>query len=134
MVSSIKSYGYGVSDATGIDSLFSATLTGQAQLEGMANAALNSGIDKFMQKDYAGAAEDFRRAVGIAPQSANAVTAADHMANAYLKTGETGKALEAYARATALDPTRDDMYVKLGNLNFSLGRHVEAEKAYRQGG
>ncbi len=132
MVSSIKNYGYGVSDAAGIDNLFSATLTGQTQLEGMANAALNSGIDKYIQKDYAGAAEDFRRAVGIAPQSANAITAADHMANAYLKNGETEKALDAYERATSLDPTRDDMYVKLGNLNFALGRYVEAEKAYGQ--
>ncbi|MCP3951581.1 MAG: tetratricopeptide repeat protein, partial [Desulfobacterales bacterium] len=132
MTSSINNYGYGVSDAARIDSLFSATLTGQSQLEGMANAALNSGIDKFIHKDYEGAAEDFRRAVGIAPQSSNAVTAADHMANAYLKSGETGKALEAYKTAVSLDPTRDDMHVKLGNLNFSLGRHTEAETAYRQ--
>ena len=125
-------YGYGVTDAAGIDSLFSATLSGQEQLDSMANAALNSGIDKFMQKDYAGAAEDFRRAVGIAPQGANAITAADYMANAYLKTGETEKALKAYETAVSLDPTRDDMYVKLGNLNFSLGRHNEAEAAYRK--
>lgn len=127
-----SSYGYGVTDAAGIDSMFSATLNGQAQLESMANAALNAGIDKFMHKDYTGAAEDFRRAVGIAPQGANAITAADYMANAYLKTGETEKALKAYETAASLDPTRDDMYVKLGNLNFSLGRHSEAETAYRQ--
>jgi len=127
-----SSYGYGVTGAAGIDSLFSATLNGQAQLESMANAALNAGIDKFMHKDYAGAAEDFRRAVGIAPQGANATTAADYMANSYLKTGETEKALEAYETAVSLDPTRDDMYIKLGNLNFSLGRHSEAETAYRQ--
>jgi len=125
-------YGYGVTDAAGIDRLFSANLNGQAQLDSMANAALNAGIDKFMQKDYAGAAEDFRRAVGIAPQGANAITAADYMANAYLKTGETEKALEAYETAVSLDPTRDDMYVRLGNLNFSLGRNAAAETAYRQ--
>jgi len=127
-----SSYGYGVTDATGVDRLFSATQNGQAQLDGMANAALNAGIDKFMQKDYEGAADDFRRAVGMAPQGANAITAADYMANAYLKTGDTEKALDAYKTAVSLDPTRDDMYVKLGNLNFSLGRHSEAEDAYRQ--
>lgn len=126
------SYGYGVADAARIDSLFSVTLNGQTQLESMANAALNAGIDKFMRKDYAGAAEDFRRAVGMAPQGANVITAADYMANAYLKTGETEKALEAYETAVSLDPSRDDMYIKLGNLNFSLGRNSEAETAYRQ--
>ena len=127
-----SSYGYGVTDVTGVDRLFSATLNGPAQLESMANAALNAGIDKFMQKDYEGAADDFRRAVGIAPQGANAITAADYMANAYLKTGDTEKALGAYENAVSLDPTRDDMYIKLGNLNFSLGRNAEAEDAYRQ--
>lgn len=132
MVSSINnSYGYGVSDAGMVDSLFFAGMGGQqAQLEEMSNTALSSGIDKYMQKDYEGAAEDFRRAVGIAPQSENSVAAANYMADAYLKIGEPEKAVNAYKTSISLNPNRDDTYLKLGNLFFSLGRYTEAEAEY----
>ena len=131
MASSINSsYGYGVSDSAMADSLFSAGMGQQARLESMANTALSIGIDKYMQKNYEGAAEDFRRAVGMAPQSENSVTASTYMADAYLKIGETEKAVNAYKTSISLNPNRDDTHLKLGNLFFSLDRHGEAEAEY----
>lgn len=128
MVSSI--YGYGVSDAASIDSLFAVGITDQTKLEQVANTAMSAGITKYMQKDYEGAAEDFNRAAGIAPQSDNAVTAASYMADAYMKNGDNEKAVNAFKRAIELDKSRDDMHLKLANLYLSLDRKGDAETEY----
>ncbi len=53
-------------------------------LEGLANAALQRGIDAYVQKDYERAVADFKRAVGLGRGSAFAADAAQFLAMAYL--------------------------------------------------
>ena len=59
-------------DATTMFSVLSSRSQG---LETLANQALSGGIDKYVNKDYEGAAKEFKRAFGLSPYSsfANAV-------------------------------------------------------------
>ncbi len=113
-------------------SIFAATLQRPAQLERLANQALKSGIDRYIAKDYEGAVKEFKRAVGLGANSEYAPDAADYLANAYLQLGDTENALEAYKTAIRLNPFRDDMHGKLGNLYYVEERYQEAEEAYKE--
>ena len=53
----------------GYSDIFSLTITQTAQLESLANNALSKGIDLYRQQDYKGAIREFRRSVGLAPNS-----------------------------------------------------------------
>lgn len=124
----------GVFNSYGEDSLLAAlsVTNQQAQLDGMANQALANGIDRFMAKDYEGAVKEFRRSMGISPRSDYATDAASYMARSYLKLEKPEKAIEAYELAVELNPDRDDVYISLGNLQYSLERYADAEESYRK--
>ncbi|MGD2188205.1 MAG: tetratricopeptide repeat protein, partial [Desulfobacterales bacterium] len=113
-------------------SLFAATLQRTAQLERLANEALKSGIDRYVAKDYEGAVKEFKRAIGLGANSEYAPDAADYLANAYLQLGDTENALEAYKTGIRLNPFRDDLHGKLGNLYYVEERYKEAEDAYKE--
>lgn len=100
------------------------------QLSTLSKQALNSGIDKYMDKDYKGAAKEFKRAFGLDPYSDYAVDAAKYQAMSHLKLGETEKAIKAYQGVLEMQPDRDDMQIALGNLYFKEGRTGEAIEAY----
>ncbi|MGD8881555.1 MAG: tetratricopeptide repeat protein [Desulfobacterales bacterium] len=112
--------------------LFTTAIQRTAQLESLANNALKNGIDRYIEKDYEGAAIEFKRAIGLAPNSTYAPDAADYLANAYLQLGDTESALNAYKTAIRLNPFRDDMHGKLGNLYYAEERYQEAESAYKE--
>ncbi len=112
------------------DSLFVSALQQQASLEQLSGDALNTGITAYQQGDYKKAIVAFRNAIGLAPQSANAVDTANYVASSYLKLGDSYNAAKAYEEAIALDPSRDDTHIKLGNLYFSEERFQEAEQQY----
>jgi tetratricopeptide (TPR) repeat protein len=112
--------------------LFASMNQQSSQLESLANNALQSGIDRYMAKDYEGAVKEFKRAIGLAQNSSYAPDAADYMANAYIQLGDTEGALKAYQTAIQLNPYRDDMQGKLGNLYYAEGRYQEAESAYME--
>ena len=114
------------------DSLFVSALQQQASLEQMAGNALNTGITAYQKGDYKKAIIAFRNAIGLAPQSANAVDTANYVASSYLKLGDSYSAAKAYEEAIALDPSRDDTHIKLGNLYYSEERYREAEEQYSQ--
>ena len=65
--------------------LFGASTIRTDGLESMANAALQRGIDAFMDKDYEKAVEEFKRSVGIGRNSSFAADAAQYMAMSYLQ-------------------------------------------------
>jgi tetratricopeptide (TPR) repeat protein len=111
-------------------SLFGAMTQQTNQLESLANSALTSGIDLYMKKNYEGAIKAFRRSVGLAPASPHSVSASNYMANAYLKLNDVEGAIKAYKTSINLDPFRDDTHITLGNLYYSQGRYVDAEKEY----
>jgi tetratricopeptide (TPR) repeat protein len=113
-------------------SLFIAASQQSLQLESLTNNALKKGIDRYIEKDYEGAAKDFKRAIGLAPNSLYAPDAADYLASAYIQLGDTENAIKAYQTAIQLNPYRDDMQIKLGNLYYAEERYQEAEEAYKE--
>jgi Tfp pilus assembly protein PilF len=119
-------------DAVSSFDLFTAASQSSAQLEFLAGNALKSAIDKYMNKDYKGAVQEFKRAIGLAPNSANSVDAANYMAQAYLQQGDTENAIKAYKTGIRLNPYRDDTHVQLANLYFAEGRHDEAIGEYKE--
>ena len=112
--------------------IFSATIQQAGQLEALANGALSKGIDLYMRQDYEGAIKEFRRSVGLAPNSSYSTDASSYMANAYLALGDTDGAVKAYEEALKRSPNRDDIYISLGNLHFSEEQYDEAIKAYEK--
>ena len=78
------------------DKLFGAANNRSLQLESLANQALSSGIEKYQNKDYKGAASDFKRAFGLSPYSTYAYEATKYQSMAYQQLGDTKKAIDAY--------------------------------------
>jgi len=97
----------------------------------MANKALVNGIDLYMKRNYEAAIKEFKRALGLAPASQNSVKVSDYMAQAYLQLNETEKAIDTYKTSIRMNPTRDDIHIKLGNLYFANKRYQEAEGEYK---
>jgi tetratricopeptide (TPR) repeat protein len=116
----------------GSTDIFSATIQQTAQLETLANSALSKGIDLYMRQDYESAIKEFRRSVGLAPNSSYSVDASNYMANAYLALGDTVSAVEAYEDALKRSPNRDDIYISLGNIQFSEEQYDKAINAYEK--
>ena len=112
--------------------IFSQTTNQGIELESLANEAIKGGIDKYVNKNYEGAAKEFNRAIGLAPRSPYAVDAAHYMAQAHLQLNDTGKAMDAYKRAIQLNPYRDDSYIKLGNLYIAEEQYDDANKVYQE--
>lgn len=121
-----------VSNSTLADSLFSVTLTQSNGLESLANAALQRGIDAYLNKDYEGAVREFKRSAGIGRNSSFAADAAQYLALSYLQLDDTENAIKAYKSAFTIDPYRDDIRVKLGNLYFSQGKYEDARAEYAE--
>jgi tetratricopeptide (TPR) repeat protein len=112
--------------------IFSATIQQPAQLETLANGALSKGIDLYMKQDFEGAVREFRRSVGLAPNSSYSVDASSYMADAYMALGDTQGAVEAYENALRRNPNRDDIAISLGNVHFAEEQYDEAAKAYEK--
>jgi tetratricopeptide (TPR) repeat protein len=112
------------------DSFFVDPLQQQQTMESSANSALAAGISAYQRENYTAAIQQFRASIGMAPHLPQAVDTAHYMASAYLKQGNTEGAIKAYEEAINLDPSRDDSYIKLGNLYYSSERYDEAEEAY----
>jgi len=112
--------------------IFSATVQQASQLESLANGALSKGIDLYMNKDFEGAIKEFRRSIGLAPNSSYSIDAANYMANAYLALDDPEGAIKAYQTALRLNPFRDDIYNSLGKLYFAEERYKEASEAYEK--
>lgn len=119
-------------DAANPTDLFAVASQSSAQLESLAGNALKSAIDKYMNKDYKGAVQEFKRAIGLAPNSSYSADAANYMAQAYIQQGDTENAITAYKTGIRLNSYRDDTHLQLANLYFSEGRSEEAIKEYKE--
>jgi tetratricopeptide (TPR) repeat protein len=122
----MESLGIGYTD------IFSATIPQNAQLESLANNALSKGIDLYQRQDYEGAIREFRRSIGLAPNSTHSADASSYMANAYKAIDDTEGAIKAYKDAIYRSPDRDDIHISLGNLYFAEGRYDEATETYEK--
>jgi tetratricopeptide (TPR) repeat protein len=112
--------------------IFSSTIQQSAQLETLANNALKKGIDFYMRQDYEGAIREFRRSIGLAPNSSYSTDAASFMANAHLALGDTRGAIKAYEDVLKRSPDRDDIAIRLGNVHFAEKNYDDAIKAYEK--
>jgi Flp pilus assembly protein TadD len=121
-----------VSNSVFADSLFSATLTPSSGLENLANAALQRGIDAYTNQNYETAVKEFKRASGLGRSSSYGADSAQYLAMAYLQLDDPENAVEAYQSALQVDPYRDDIRVKLGNLYFSQGKYDDARTQYAE--
>lgn len=114
------------------DHLFSATAQRASGLASLASAALQRGIDRFMSRDYEGAAAEFKRSLGLGRNAPFAADAAHYLALAYLRLDDLPQAEAAYKSALEIDRQRDDLRIKLGNLYFSQKRYEEAQREYAE--
>jgi tetratricopeptide (TPR) repeat protein len=114
------------------DNLFSAAGNRWEGMETLANQALNNGIGKYQNKDYEGAAKDFKRAFGLSPYSDFAYEATKFGSMAYQALGETDQAINVYKRAISVNQTDDRLHLELGNLLFGEERYAEAIDAYEE--
>lgn len=113
------------------DLLFSSTMPGAAQFDGMAAGALGRGIDRYRAGDYASAIREFRQTIAFSPYSDNALKAFEYLANARIKSGRTSEAIQTYRQAINVFPSADGMRLSLGNVLYSEGRYGEAVEQYR---
>jgi tetratricopeptide (TPR) repeat protein len=112
------------------DNLFSATGNQWNGLETLANQALSSGIDKYQNKDYQGAAKDFKRAFGLSPYSDFAYQATQYASMAFQALGQTDQAIDVYEQAIKVNGTDDRLHLDMGNLLFGEERYGEAIEHY----
>ena len=96
------------------DNLFN-TLGNQSNgMETLANQALSSGITRFQNEDYAGAAKDFKRAFGMSPYSNFAYEATKYGAMAYQAMGDPDEAVRMYEQAISVNQTDDRLHPPRG--------------------
>ena len=114
------------------DNFFVNSLQQQARLETLSNQALNAGIDKYMQKDYEGAALEFEKSINLLPTSAYVPDATKYLSQTYLKLEQPEKAIDAYKRGIELNRDRDDLLLDLGNLFYAEDRFEEALTQYKE--
>jgi Tfp pilus assembly protein PilF len=114
------------------DSFFVNALQQQARLETLSNQALNTGIDKYMNKDYKGAALEFEKSINLLPTSAYSPDATKYLSQTYLKLERPDKAIDAYKRGIELNRDRDDLLLDLGNLYYAEERYEEALTQYKE--
>ena len=114
------------------DNLFSAAGHQYTGLETLANQALSSGIGKFQQNDYEGAAADFKRAFGLSPYSSFAYEATKYASMAYQAIGDSKSAIDMYEQAISVNQTDDRLHLDMGNLLFGQDRYSEAIASYEE--
>lgn len=115
-----------------VDSVFFPSSTQSAQLEGLSQRALNSGLEAYVAKKYDEAISHFKRAVGLAPASSTAINAYDYMARSYIAQGDNRTAIDTYKQSLRADPGIDSTHTALANLYYSDGRYAEARVEYEQ--
>lgn len=114
------------------DNLFSASGLQYTGMETLSNQALNSGINKFQQEDYEGAAADFKRAFGLSPYSSYAYEATRYASMSYQAMDDTQSAIAMYEQAITVNQTDDRLHLDMGNLLFGQERYGEAIASYEE--
>ena len=119
-------------DAGSADTLFNIISAQSYGLETLSNQALSNGITKYQNKDFKGAAADFKRAFGLSPYSDYAYEATQYASMAYQALGNTNDAIKVYQEAITVNSTDDRLHLDLGNLLYGQKRYGEAITEYEE--
>jgi len=114
-----------------METLFSANLSQQDQLDSLSNSALSRGINFYQQGNYDAAVKEFQRSIALSPNSSYSQDSYDYMAQSLLNLNRTDDAIKAYKQAIQHDPTNDSYHVNLGNIYFGVGRYDDAAAEYK---
>ncbi|MBK9132674.1 MAG: tetratricopeptide repeat protein [Gammaproteobacteria bacterium] len=90
-------------------------------------ALLEQGLARYMRREFAAAAEDFRAALALDPKHAEAQR---KLGNAYFAQGRLDEAVACYQQAVALDPALVAAHYNLGLAYFRQGRADAAADCY----
>ncbi len=112
------------------DQIFDALYAPNNSLEQMSNQALSNGIDLYMKEKYEEAAKEFKRSIGLSGNSEYSASAANYLAQTYLKLDDPGEAAKAYEMGIRSNPNDADLHMSLGNLQFAEGHYDAAQEAY----
>jgi tetratricopeptide (TPR) repeat protein len=95
----------------------------------VAAATNDEGMRLYKEKKYSEAAEKFKQAAQMKPESA---LFANNSGFAMFKLGQYGDAVEWFQKTIALDPHRAIAYLNLGDAYLQMGKKSEAKKAYEK--
>jgi tetratricopeptide (TPR) repeat protein len=112
------------------DQIFDVLYSPNNSLEQMSNQALSNGIDLYVKEQYEEAAKEFRRSIGLSANSDYSAKATNYLAQTYLKLDDPDKAAKAYKLGIQNNPNDAELYMNLGNLQFSQENYKEAQDAY----
>jgi tetratricopeptide (TPR) repeat protein len=115
-----------VMTAGSADNLFINTSQQTEQLKTLANQALSSGIEKYQDGNYEGAAKDFDRAFRMDMYGDYAYEAIQYASMSYQALGDIDEAIHVYENAAKVNATDDRLFLDMGNLLISEGRYGEA--------
>ena len=115
-----------------INPVFSAGQTQQDQLETVSEDALSNGLTLYQQDDYDSAANDFREAIALSPNSSYTQESYDYLVQSLLNLNQTNEAINTCKQAIQSDPTNDSYYTALGDIYYSLGQYSDAAAVYKQ--
>jgi tetratricopeptide (TPR) repeat protein len=112
-------------------SIFDYVTLQQTGMDQLSQNALSNGINCYQDGKYKEAIKSFQQSIALSPYSENIIETYDYLATAYLQTDDVKNAEKAYKSALSLEPLREDIYLKLGNLYYSQENFGRAEEAYQ---
>lgn len=120
-----------IADNTAVlNAIFGSTLNRSGRLANLGLRELDKGLNQFTNKSYELAIESFNKAIRLAPGGDAAINANDYKARAQLTQGDKEGAIASYKAALKIDPKRDDLHARLGNIYTTEKRFDEAAAEY----
>jgi len=102
---------------------------GAAGVKDVPAATNDEGMRLYKEKKYSEAAEKFKQAAEMKPDSA---LFANNSGFALFRLGLYAEAIEWFQKTIALDPNRAIAYLNLGDAYLQLGKKSEAKQAYEK--
>jgi len=110
--------------------LLNSLMSGQDYYATLSNSALSLGTTYFQNNNYEQAILAFRQTIAFSPNSDNAATAYELMADAYEALGKTDEEITILKQASSMFPESDTFHLKLGNIYYGQENYSGAETEY----
>ena len=102
---------------------------GVASVKDIPAATNDEGMRLYKEKKYSEAAEKFKQAAQLKPDSA---LFANNAGFALFRLGQYAEAIEWFQKTIALDPNRAIAYLNLGDAYLKVGKKSEAKEAFEK--